>query len=120
MDAREQFNGFNHALRVADQVTVGVLNPKTAGKPAEQPCEVENFPVRAAHCGQHIPVAQKLGEVRIDAALVFPFVRDDVPRDERVGFVDQRQRAGRCCIVESVRDLTQPIQRRAEVMMSLP
>ena len=61
-----------------------------------------DLPVRPAHRGQPVRVAEMGHELRIDRDLVLPLVRHDLVIDDPVGIGDMSQRLGADGIVEGL------------------
>jgi hypothetical protein len=106
VEAHEGFNRLDDALRVADEIAVGVLSPQPVRQPRQQSRQMEDFTVRAAHGGETMSLVQDLRKTRIDAALIVALVLDDLPCDETVRLANQDDRSSRGRIIQGIGDLT--------------
>ena len=117
--ADEGFDRFDNTLCVADQIPVGVLGLKTVGQSPQQPRQVQDLTVGAAHGGEAMPIMQEFRETRIDTTFIVAFMLDNMLANEPGGFSDQADSCFRGSIIQRISDLPQAIERRIEGLMFL-
>jgi len=90
MHAHKHFDRFDCALRIAQQIAIDGLRMGILGDAAEQARQVQYFAVR-----------------RIDVTFVVALMRNHLPLNDRVGFVDQSDRNLGRRIVKRIGDVAQ-------------
>ena len=60
VDAHKRFDGFDDALPVPDQVTVGVVWAEPISEAGQEPRHVQNLAMGAAHCEKAIAVGKNV------------------------------------------------------------
>ncbi len=108
--AHQRFTRLDHPLRVPDKVAVDVLRPHGIGKSGEQPGEMHDLAVSAAHRGEAVAVMQDLGQTRVDRGFVVALMPHDLVGDERVRFADERACFLGAGVVEGVGDAAQAVE----------
>ena len=90
VDAHQRLDRFEDTLGIANQVTVDLLRRQVLDQAGEEAREVKYLAVGPAHGRETVPIREDLRKSRIDAALVFAFVLDDLRLDYGICFNNQR------------------------------
>ena len=106
----QRLDQLNDTLRVADEVAVSVLGAKPSRKAKQQPRQMLNFPVGAAHRGKSGRIGQLLRQPGIKRRLVLPLMFDDLFLNDCIGFCHERHCALRSRIVERIGNLTKAVE----------
>ena len=92
VNAHEGLDGLDDALRIPNEVAICVLRLKAFRNPRQQPCEVEDLTMRPAHCGQAMPIMQKLRKTRINPTFIVALVLNDLGCYHSSSFANESRR----------------------------
>ena len=121
MHADKHFDQFDRTLRIAQQIAIDGLRMGILGDAAEQARQVQYFAVRAAHGRQPGTIAgQEPRNRRIDVTFVVALMRNHLPLNDRVGFVDQSDRNLGRRIVKRIGDVAQAIKTMTKRDVIMP
>ena len=98
---------------------IGVLGLEAVGQSLQQPRQVQDLTVCAAHGGKSMPIAEEFRETRIDTTFIVAFMLDNMLAHDRGGFSDQADSCIRGSVIQGISDLPQAIERRIEGLMFL-
>ena len=110
MKPDQRLDRLNNTLRVADEVAVSVLSTKPSRKAKQQPRQMLNFPVGAAHCGKSGRIGQLLRQPGIKRRFILPLMFDDLSLNDCIGFCHERHRALPLRIIERIGNLTDAVE----------
>lgn len=119
MDAYQGFDGFDDPLGITDQVAVRILGRQRAREPGQEPGQMQNLTVSAAHRGKTQAIRQDLDQFWIDPRLVVALVFDDGIAHPRVGLDNEFHRVRACRLVEGIGNFAQTVERAGDFNMSL-
>src|SRR5579875_4075190 len=119
MKTHERFDRFDNPLCIPDQIPVGLRWAEPLRETRQEPCQMKDFAVGAAHGAKAMIVRKKARQSRIDGTLVFAFVRDNLLRDEAIGLQDRVNGRLTGGLIQQVGDLPQPIEACFESLMIL-
>ena len=89
VEAHKGLDGLDHALGIADQISIGISRHQASRNAIQQPGQMKDFPVRAAHCAQAGCVGEDIGEAGIDGLLILALVHHDALCSNMIGLGNQ-------------------------------